>query len=393
MLHDFLVANRDKITDRVRRRTSERMDPKEVGSDLDTAIPLLLAQITEAMIPSPAGALRIVGTVDSTNRINAAAADHGRELLRSGFTVSQVVHGYGDVCQIVTGLAHEMKAEITARDFHVFNQCLDDAIAGAVTAYGGQRERTVARQGTENLGVLAHELRNLLHTAILSFDIIKKGVVGVRGSTAAMHSRSLAGLHALVERSLAEVRLASGAPKLERIVVAEFMGEIQSSARMQAEGSGLELHVNSVADDVLIDADWQLLASALLNLLQNAFKFTRARGKVTVTARATADRVLFEVFDECGGLPEGDPEELFRPFTQGNKDRPGLGLAIARNAVRVNAGELHVRNFPGSGCLFTIDLPRRAPGSPPILRAVPASGARASEAPGDGPGSGPQART
>lgn len=367
------------------------MAPTAIDANLETAIPLLLAQITDAMVPAATEALRLVGAVDSRNKINASASDHGRELLRSGFTVGQVVHCYGDVCQVVTGLAHEIKAEISAQEFHIFNRCLDDAIAGAVTAYGSQRERNLTYEGTEHLGVLAHELRNLLQSALLSFDIIKKGVVGVSGSTAAIHSRSLAGLHALVERSLAEVRLAGGAPKLERIFVAEFIEEIRSSAQMQAEGSGLHLLVNSVADDVVIDADRQLLASALLNLLQNALKFTRANGKVTLTVRASTDRVFFEVFDECGGLPKGDTEDLFRPFTQGSKARAGLGLGlgIARNAVRVNAGDIHVRDFPGSGCVFTIELPRRLPASAAVLRMVPAIRSGAAGAPRLDEGNGP----
>ena len=225
------------------------------------------------------------------------------------------MHGYGDVCQIVTELAGEMNAAISTDDFQVFNRCLDDAIAGAVTAYGHQRERDLAFEGTERLGVLAHELRNLLHTAILSFDVIKKGMVGVGGSTGAIHSRSLAGIRTLVERSLAGVRMQAGLPTmLERVSVVAFMEEIEVSAAMEAEGYGLHLTVSSVDSDVTIDADWQLLTSALSNLLQNAFKFSRPHGSISITTRVTTDRVLIEVADECGGLPPGKAEELFRPF-------------------------------------------------------------------------------
>ena len=75
----------------------------------------------------------------------------------------------------------------------------------------------------------------------------------------------------------------------------------------------------------------------------------------------TADRVLFDVEDECGGLPAGKVEELFAPYTQRGRDRSGvgLGLSICLKAARANRGEVGVRDLPGKGCVFTLDLPRR----------------------------------
>ena len=74
---------------------------------------------------------------------------------------------------------------------------------------------------------------------------------------------------------------------------------------------------------------------AVTNLLQNAFKFTRAPGHVWLRTRATADRVFIDIEDECGGLPPGQAAELFRPFEQRSTDRSGLGLglSISRKAV------------------------------------------------------------
>ncbi len=101
-------------------------------------------------------------------------------------------------------------------------------------------------------------------------------------------------------------------------------------------------------------------------LLHNAFKFTRKRGNVSLTTKATKatnDHVLFAVEDECGGLPPGKSEVVFRPFEQRGTDRSGagLGLAICLKAAQANDGEILVRDRPGKGCIFTLDLPRRPP--------------------------------
>jgi signal transduction histidine kinase len=359
-LHDFIVTNRDQIIERARLRLRERMAPQSTEVRMEHGVPLFLSQLVEALAPASAGTVppKPLDEARESKQINDSAALHGHDLLRNGYTVAQVVHGYGDVCQIVTELAGELNAPISTDDFQNFNRYLDDAIAGAVTAYGRQRESDLAVQDTERLGVFAHELRNLLNTAILSFDAIKRGTVGLGGSTGAVHSRSLIGLRVLIERSLSEVRM--GKPTLEPFSVLEFIEEVALSAAMQADGHGIRLTVDPVASDLVVDADRHLLASALSNLLQNAFKFTRRDGRVVLNARGAADRVLIEVRDECGGLPPGKAEDLFRPFTRRTGDNPGLGLglSIALGAVRASSGSLSVRDLPAHGCVFTIDLPR-----------------------------------
>jgi signal transduction histidine kinase len=362
MLQEFIAANRDKIIERARRRVSERSAPKSTDTNLEHGVPILLTQIVDALARvGSVPALHLVGTVGGKTEITNTAALHGEELLRNGLTVGQVVNGYGDVCQVVTDLASEANVLISTQEFHAFNKCLDQAIAGAVTAYGGQRERDLAYEGTERLGVLAHEMRNLLNTMTLSLAIIREGKVGLSGSTGAMLARSVAGLSALVDRSVAEVRLESGIAKLQRVSMVEFMEEMQVSGALHAEGYGLHFTTHPVDRALMIDADRQLLASAVSNLLQNAFKFSRTHGHVSLATRVTTDRVLIDVSDECGGLPPGKAENLFRPFTQESTDRSGLGLglSIARSAAHANGGEIHVRDIPGTGCVFTIDLPRR----------------------------------
>jgi signal transduction histidine kinase len=293
--------------------------------------------------------------------MGASATQQGDDMLRMGFTVGQVVHGCGDVCQAVTELAVERDAPITVDEFRTLNRCLDDAIASAVSEYERLRELSLADHGTERLGALAHELRNRLNTAMLSFGILKDGSIGVGGSTGAVLERSLRGIADLVDGALAEVRVESKGQRLERIDLAEFVEEMEISAIMEAKAGGHQLTVEPAEYGVVIEADRQLLAAAVANLIQNAFKFTHDGGHVRLRTRVTADRVLIETEDECGGLPPGQAEELFRPFAQRSTDRSGLGLglSISRKAVQLTGGELRVRNLPGHGCVFTVDLPRK----------------------------------
>jgi hypothetical protein len=123
--------------------------------------------------------------------------------------------------------------------------------------------------------------------------------------------------------------------------------------------------VSPIEADLAVEGDRQILAAAVANVLQNAIKFTRPRGRVSLNAHAVDGRVLIDVEDECGGLPEGRAEEIFRPFSQLGEEATGLGLGlpISRRSVEANGGTLHVRNLPGAGCVFTIDLPRAAPPS------------------------------
>ena len=139
-----------------------------------------------------------------------------------------------------------------------------------------------------------------------------------------------------------------------------FIEELAPAATLEANARGITLTVMPVEDGVAIEADRQVLAAVVGNLLQNAFKFTRPRTTVTLRVGASAERVLIEIQDECGGLPSGNVNELFRPFEQRSADRTGLGLGLAfsRWGVEANDGRIYARNLPDRGCVFTVDLPR-----------------------------------
>ena len=360
MLHEFLDENRDALISLCRSKVSIRRAPRPAEKDLHSGIPLFLDQLM-GTLRREQGMERASGSSD----IGRDAAQHANELLRRGFTVDEVVHDYGDLCQAITEVAIEQHATISAAEFRTLNWCLDEAIASAVTEFGRRREEFTsdefAHATNERLGFFAHELRNLINTAILAVATIRRGDVGLAGATGALLDRTLVGVRDLIDLTLGEVRLTAGLPKRrERIAVADFIGEIRVAIAIEAAARGLELIVAPIDGGLAVEGDRQILAAAVTNLLQNAVKFSRPRGRVTVSARAAADRVLISVEDECGGLPDGTAEEIFRPFEQRGGERTGLGLGLpmSRRGVEAHGGELRVRDLPGRGCVFTIDLAR-----------------------------------
>jgi signal transduction histidine kinase len=353
MLHEFIEVNRDEIIRRCRAKVAARSVPPPSDIEIDHGVPVFLDQLRDA--------LRFGGM---SPEIGQSALRHGHDLLLQGCTVSQVVHDYGDICQSITDLAVEMEAPISTDDFRTLNRCLDDAIAGAVTEYGRERNQSSidgeSARGSERLGFFIHEMRNLISTASYAFEVLRTGNVGIAGSTGKVLQRSLAAQRALIARSVAEVRLTQDAQNLETFQVSGLIEEIAFTAGVEAEARGIRLTVLCVDDGASIEADRQVLASVVGNLLQNAFKFTRPATTVTLRVGASAERVLIEVQDECGGLPSGNVNELFRPFEQRAVDRTGLGLGLAfsRWAVEANHGRIYARNLIERGCVFTVDLPR-----------------------------------
>jgi len=342
MLDAFVQENRAEIIARAKVRVASRQCPTPEATELTKGLPIFLEQLCDA--------LRRAKSTDAVDheQIGETAGRHGLALFRMGLSIGQVVHDYGDICQTITELVVEQNAVVSAEEFRTLNLCLDDAIAEAVTEYARQRER-------------AHVLRGSLNTAMLSFESIKSGRVAAGGSTGVVHARSLNALRELIDRSLVDVRLDSGKERHDCISVADLIGELETAASIQAQARGLRFTLASVDATVTVEGDRQILAATVSNLLQNAFKFTRKHSNVSLTVVATADRVLFEVEDECGGLPEGRAEDLFLPFQQRGSDRSGLGLglAICLKAAKVSGGDLRVRNLPGAGCVFTLDLPRK----------------------------------
>ena len=150
-----------------------------------------------------------------TAAIDSATRGHRRELAALGFTVSQVVHDYGDICQAVTEIAIEQNVPITTEEFTTLDGCLDIATAEAITEHAHLTAESRSAEESEGSGSVAHETRALLNAAILAYQALKRGNVAINGSTGAVLGRSLMRLRAVMDSALPESDITSNQHRRE----------------------------------------------------------------------------------------------------------------------------------------------------------------------------------
>lgn len=376
MMYNFLQNNRADLIERCKKKVAERPQRAATKQQLENGIPMFLDQLIKTLEveqgDDPMDSRKISGPSGggglTVSEMGQSATQHGQALLVLGFSVDQVVHDYGDLCQAITDLAFERDAPFSVDEFRTLNRCLDNAIADAVTEFTRQRDSVLARKHAgdmnELLGNFSHELRNLLGTATLAFTAAKQGNLALTGATGSVLEKSLIGLSNLIDRSLAEVRIGGAPIKQQKFSLSKFIGDVKQVAGLEARARDCVLLVSDVDPLLAVEADRDLLFAAVGNLLQNACKFTHPHTDVSLNAYADNDRILIDVRDHCGGLAPGSAEKLFSPFHQRSEDKSGLGLglSIARRSVESSGGLLTVRDLPGTGCVFTISLPRYAMG-------------------------------
>src|ERR1700677_711016 len=210
MLHEFLTSNRQLLISRCREKVAKRFEPIETPATVDHGVPLFLQQLVETLRDEQQTDARSADSepAPAPTEIGRAAALHGAELLRQGFSVDQVVHDYGDVCQSVTALAVEQEVAISTDEFRTLNRCLDNAIADAVASFGTARQTSMDRQAEtlqQRMVIYSAEHRRLIDIATKSLAAIKTGNIGISGATGTLLAHALDELSSLTDRTLPEI--------------------------------------------------------------------------------------------------------------------------------------------------------------------------------------------
>ena len=285
------------------------------------------------------------------------AEEHGAQRLQLRFDVGEVVREYGLLHECIIEIARDAGAPSASPEQQVISGGSTRAsrTRSPSTSSGAIRERD--RQTSEHLGFIAHELRNPLSAARAAVQRLRNNE-RAGGRATELLERSLRRASDMIDNALSHASIKLGVePRKERLAVADLLRDIELDAGIEAQARGIDLDVRP-AGDTVVSADPRLLRSAVYNLVHNALKFSPAGSTVTVHAHSTPAGVTIDVADTCGGLPAGKTDDLFAPLVQRGENRSGfgLGLAIARQAVEAHGGRIVVRDIPGTGCVFTIEL-------------------------------------
>jgi signal transduction histidine kinase len=290
---------------------------------------------------------------------SGASAAHGTQRLRVGFDLVEVVREYEILTECILDEVEALGGSISTRAFRRVQALLNAGRAQAVAAYVERRDADLARDHSQHIAFVAHELRSPLMTAFMAASVLRQKAGPEEDQAVTLLVRNLTALRELIDQVLITDRL-SGHVQLTReaLDLRQLLMEVVTDSRLAAERNQVQI-ILEAPDTLPFRGDRRLLRSAVSNLLGNAVKFTHEGETIMVRAAHADGRTTIEVEDGCGGLPPGEANELFEPFVQRGEDRTGfgLGLAIVKQALEAHGGRAQVRNLPGRGCVFSLELP------------------------------------
>jgi two-component system phosphate regulon sensor histidine kinase PhoR len=270
-------------------------------------------------------------------------------------------------------LNHELRIEGVAETRHLQVNALvlrsaDGARDGAILVFHDlTRLRQLEAVRQEFVANVSHELRTPLSLIKSAAETLIDG--GRNDPAITSRFLDIIDKHAnrltlLIDDLLLLARLDSGRVQLnlEPVSLRRAAQEALDDAAILARARGITLD-NQVEKDVIADADPERLRQVLANLIDNAIKYGRANGQVTLTGRAKAGaRVEITVRDDGPGIPAEAKGRIFERFYRVDKARSreqggtGLGLAIVKNVVQAHGGDVRVESTPGAGTEFFITL-------------------------------------
>jgi PAS domain S-box-containing protein len=259
--------------------------------------------------------------------------------------------------------AFQRKLQDSLAELQKRNAQLDTALSDAKAA---------DRAKTEFLGKMSHELRTPLNAVIGFSELAGQQVFGPLNTHYLGYFRDIrnAAHHLLniINDILDAVSIEGHKVQVDAktIPLAEVVAEARSLVAVRAEQSGIDLSQVAADSSWIVVADQGRLRQILVNLLNNAVKFTPPGGTVGVAVDAlAAAKVAVTVWDTGIGIPADQHERIFESFHQvgpglltAPREGTGLGLSVSRQLARLMGGDLTVESTVGKGSRFTFVLPR-----------------------------------
>ncbi len=213
------------------------------------------------------------------------------------------------------------------------------------------------------LADISHELRSPLARLSVALELARKNAIPAAAPALDRIEREADRVNELVGQLLTLTRLESGAEKIppDLVSLEELVQQVVSDADFEAQPMFREVKIVHL-DKCRVRGSWELLRSAVENVVRNAVRYTAEGTAVEVELRWKLDTALLSVRDHGPGVPPEELGHIFEPFyrVSAARDRAsggaGLGLSIAERTVKFHGGDISAENIPG-GLLVTIRLP------------------------------------
>ena len=241
-----------------------------------------------------------------------------------------------------------------------------------------------SRAKSRFLANMSHELRTPLNAIIGFSEVMLQEFFGPLGSARYLeYSRLIheSGSHllALINAILDMSKIEAGrfAIKPESFELDDVVTQAVGFVKLQAERHGVALEHDIAPEARRVVADKRAVLQILINLLTNGVKYTQAKGRVSVNARAVAGALEITVADTGIGISEADLLRLGQPFEQveseytRSKEGTGLGLALVRALAHLHGGAMTIESTLGEGTCVRITLPDAAQDSKPTANSPP----------------------
>lgn len=237
-----------------------------------------------------------------------------------------------------------------------------------------EQQAEVEQERRMLISSVAHDLRTPLFSLRGSLEGLEKGVADTpekRNRYIAVAQEKADALERLIADLFAYTRLEylDQTPSREPLNFGDLMHQVVSGLRPQAEVKGVDLVVRTPpSGSCAALGDAHLLTRALMNLLDNALRYTPEGGTIEVECLSQGGELVFTVTDSGPGIPEGDLPHIFTPLFRGETSRnrrtggAGLGLTIAHRILQAHGGDLRAANAPTGGAAFTGTLPSAGQG-------------------------------
>lgn len=257
--------------------------------------------------------------------------------------------------------------EFSERDTNLFSMLCSNISLAIGNAYSFRKLQETDEIRSEFVSTVSHELKTPLTCIGQSINMLKNGTVGpitdIQKECLTIATEEVSRLERLIRNVLDISKMNAGKMdlKLSPVSIPEILRKATSILAPRLNEK--EVSLESDVPDISIPADADALLQILLNLIDNATKFSPKKGTVTVSVEEKDDSAVFRVKDEGPGISQQNQKFLFEKFVQilGRENRPtggsGLGLFISKHLVELHQGTIRVESAEGEGSTFIFTIP------------------------------------